>query len=448
MAISFFKKIWTNFFAGPQWRKDPPAFQLHRNGRKRKIFPVFLWYWINALIDLYFTRHARMLFLIWLVLTSYSLTMLPDSLPALWLFMSAAGTIDLIGKIIFRPKLSISRIMPQQVRCAVPFRVQYRIENHGILPCYALLPDTCFLCDDPADIGVADTGISTDIPRKTTCLHEIQYIAKKRGFIHCTKPVAETSYPLHIFKHSRLYGKRETLMVWPYCRTIPELMTIFSGKSASETDPAIPQAETASICGDSQDFYACRDYHTGDPPKQIHWRRSAQRNKLTVRENEKEDSGRVAVLPVECGKRQFDRILRFIPTKNKPEKLFEGAISLCASTLQTLEENRIPAELYLSEQGLSGDGAMDALATIRHGIEPENIARFLLREEKIRQLTGVFLIITGYNKTIADLRQKFISAGLPRVNFLLITSGKEQTGKLPDDITVYQLENIVPEVMQ
>lgn len=431
--IKRIKNIRNAFYSGPQWRKLPTFFQ-HR----RSLF-VSLWFWINSLLDLYLTRHARLILLIWLALSSYSLTMLPDSLPALWLFISAAAAIDLPAKFIC-PKLSIRRTMPQRVKCAVPFTVRYHITNPGTLPCYALLPDAYMLCDSPADIVPADRNISTDIPRKSALQCEIRYLAKTRGIIRCTRPTAETSYPFHAFKRSIRYGKQEDLIVHPYYRIMPEFSALqfHDLKAVEEMIPAV----SIDSNGDGQDFYACRDYHPGDQPKRIHWKKTAQRNKLIVREYEKEGCGKVAVLLPERKTTQSREALAFLKrlfvAPRKKDDLFEGAVSLCASVLQTLEESGIPAELYLSHgNGLRGEEALDALAATGHGSDITVMDE--LSED--RQIISIFLIVTEYNREIAALHH------LPHVNILLTGTDALPPDGLPRDVRYYKTGDLLPEVM-
>lgn len=403
-------------------------------------------------MDLYLTRPARLLVLIWLILSSYSLTMLPYSLPALWLFMSAAGIIDLLAKFIFQSKISICRTVPKQVKCAVPFQVQYQITNSGFLPCYSLLPDAYLLCDSPAEITPVDSDISTNSRKKSTHLHEIRYIAKRRGIIRCTQPVAETSYPFHLFKRSFRYGKQEDLLVLPYYKIMPELMLFLADDPTENTEITTDhQTESFSDRGDSQDFYACRDYHSGDQLKRIHWRRSAQRNKLTVREYEKEGTGKIAILLLNSDRCTGYNIPAFLKSlivaRKKQDDHFEAAVSLCASTLHTLTENGIPAELYLSRKGICGDGAIGELAAIEHGTDADTAAEILLDAENMRQFTGVFLIVTEYDKPVEELRQKLIAAGLPCINILLTGTGDLPPEDLPDHTAYFKTKDLLPEVL-
>lgn len=450
------KRLFRPFFSGPQWRKSPPYLQVTEKHGRYKSLLVCLWYWINSLLDLIITRPARLFFLIWLPLTFYTLSMLPDSPPAIWLFISAAALVDLLTKLVFRQKLTIRRTLPHRVRCGIPFCVHYHITNHSSLPCYALQPDAYTLCDSPGTVILQkDCNISADIPRKSSAEHELHCLALTRGQIRCTRPVAETAYPFHAFKRSFHYGKRESIMVLPYSRTMPEIVPLFEKDLAAISSPSSGENTHARSGNDNGDnFYACRDYRYGDQPKRIHWRISAQRSKLTVREYEKESSGKAFILLLDPGEdlpeiNTLALMKKMLVTPEKKDDVFEGAVSMCASVLQTLEEHGVETELLLpGNDDLTGDDAMDALAVLQQGITPDEALSMLLQEEKREKVVSIFPIVMQYDETIRSFRKKLEEQGIRcGIHFILIGTAEKPGEDLDADILYRSTKNILPEVL-
>jgi len=60
--------------------------------------------------------------------------------------------------------------------------------------------------------------------------------------------------------------------------------------------------------GTSDEFYALREYHPGDNPRYIHWKRSARMGRLVVREMSQYSPNRLTVI-----------LDTFLPENNSPQ---------------------------------------------------------------------------------------------------------------------------------
>ncbi len=125
--------------------------------------------------------------------------------------------------------------------------------------------------------------------------------------------------------------------------------------------PRVPAFEA------SGDFLALRDYESGDDPRRVHWRSSARRGHLVVRQDESAAPGRVVV------------VLDTRPWVHDAQS-FEVAVEAVASIAMRLDHDRAPVEVVTSSGQIlarPGPGTlellMDRLAVVE-AAEPDLLA--------------------------------------------------------------------------
>ena len=98
----------------------------------------------------------------------------------------------------------------------------------------------------------------------------------RRGVLTATDLAVHTSDPLGFFSGRRLSGRAEVAVVYPLFATL----TATPHARELEASVAAPRA------GAGNELFGVREYRTGDSLRRIHWRSSARRGELVVREFE------------------------------------------------------------------------------------------------------------------------------------------------------------------
>jgi uncharacterized protein (DUF58 family) len=150
--------------------------------------------------------------------------------------------------------------------------------------------------------------------------------------------VLRTMDPFGFAQREQEFGERRTVTV------VPEVVPL--APLSSNIGAAGGTAHTSSSrLGQGSDNLSPRRYVSGDSMRRIHWRATAHRGDLMVRQEEQESSPDAVVV--------LDRTARrWARAGTVPDPAFESAISLCAS-----------AALHLAQEGYSVD-VLDSTGTV------------------------------------------------------------------------------------
>ena len=170
-----------------------------------------------------------------------------------------------------------------------------------------------------------------------------------------------TRFPFGLIRKSRDIEVATQLLVYPALVPVDSL----------QLDGGITQHNTSNVARQSRagEWSGMRDYRAGDDPRQIHWRSSAKRRRLLVRESEEESGKRaLVVLDEPQTARPID--------KDGTDPAFEAAVSLAASVALALLDRGFQVDLQTRSgwvRGGSGPGAareiLRALALCSPGAE-------------------------------------------------------------------------------
>ena len=166
-----------------------------------------------------------------------------------------------------------------------------------------------------------------------TALSHVEFA--KRGYQSLPTIRIETSYPFGLLRKYSLQGSEERSLVYP------EITQIRSDLGAE--NQFLGELLTGHR-GDSGNPYGIRDFAYGDPYRFIHWRSSAKRGKLRLKEFE--DEKRVSI--------EIDLRLRPEGDTGAAEKRRERAISLAASLIQRLVEADVDVFLRINGETVPG----------------------------------------------------------------------------------------------
>jgi len=150
------------------------------------------------------------------------------------------------------------------------------------------------------------------IPGNKKIKTHLRYIFRKRGWSIIPDATVTTAFPFGFFKKwIRIDLNQLEVLVYPKIENIDISDDMFSNKQGEiEKDSR----------GFGTDLRSIKEFNTGDNPKFIHWKVSAKRNKLMIREMQDEESESV--------------ILNFNPSDNENE--LERQIVKVASVLTKL----------------------------------------------------------------------------------------------------------------
>jgi uncharacterized protein (DUF58 family) len=131
-----------------------------------------------------------------------------------------------------------------------------------------------------------------------------------RGYHKLTGYRLSTRFPFGLIRKSRDIEAPAQLLVYPALVPVPE--HVLPGGRAE------PGRRQVAVPARRGEFHGLRDFRPGDDPRDIHWRISARRGRLFLRESE-EESGRTVMVVLEDG------------APGTAAADFEAAVSMAAS---------------------------------------------------------------------------------------------------------------------
>ncbi|WP_223622116.1 DUF58 domain-containing protein [Microbacterium sp. EST19A] len=181
----------------------------------------------------------------------------------------------------------------------------------------------------------------------------------RRGIWPLGPLMLRTVDPFGLAQREQSFGDTRSITV------VPEIFTL--APLAVRVGAAGGTAHTSSSrLGQGSDNLSPRGYIPGDSMRRIHWRATAHRGQLMVRQEE-EESSPDAVVVIDRSSRHWD-----LPGADA-DPAFEAAVSLCASSAVHLASEGYSVDVMDSAGGLLGtlrgheddrDGLLVALATV------------------------------------------------------------------------------------
>jgi uncharacterized protein (DUF58 family) len=181
----------------------------------------------------------------------------------------------------------------------------------------------------------------------------------RRGIWPLGPLMLRTVDPFGLAQREQSFGDTRSITV------VPEIFTL--APLAVRVGAAGGTAHTSSSrLGQGSDNLSPRGYIPGDSMRRIHWRATAHRGQLMVRQEE-EESSPDAVVVIDRSSRHWD-----LPDADA-DPAFEAAVSLCASSAVHLASEGYSVDVMDSAGGLLGtlrgheddrDGLLVALATV------------------------------------------------------------------------------------
>lgn len=237
--------------------------------------------------------------------------------PLMLVFALMAGPFIVNGSIMFMmlKRLSVSREVPQRVMAGEPFSVTLTLNNPK-----RLISAWVMTVRDEVSNGresLRPEVLFSRVPRRSSKRGQYQLRLSQRGRYTFESIQVNSRFPMGLVERGLVLGVRNEILVYPH---IGRLTSGWRRKMISATQLASGSRLRQGTMHD--EFHRIREYRQGDDPRDIHWRTSARRNELMVREyRENRDRELILLLDV------------FLPTNasEAQRSRFEFAISFAAT---------------------------------------------------------------------------------------------------------------------
>ena len=214
------------------------------------------------------------------------------------------------GRLALR-RIEVSRKLPSQSRADERLVVDVRVTNfRRWLAVWALQVEDIVQQEGTAQAAGEKVGVSVFYPaiaaRETK---QVSYDGRlpQRGRYRFGPLRVSTRFPLGLIRHGLLLEQNEELIVHPKL-----------GRLAHDWAQVVRESPTGSQSMSRRglleaDFYGLRDWRPGDSRRSIHWRTSARRGSLVVRQFEQRRSQDLAILvdlwqPPDATDEQFENV--------------------------------------------------------------------------------------------------------------------------------------------
>jgi len=192
--------------------------------------------------------------------------------------------------------LNSRRRLPRSIHARKPFDIELSITNpkRWLGSWLVLAHDRMILLSkEDASVPVFQ-GIAllfTSIPPNATRSQKYRCLAQRRGRYQFLGTELTTRFPMGLMRGILPPRSGDTFIVQPAIgRLLPEWKDLFDVRNLSNR-----QRRTRSL-SDEGEFFGLRSYRSGDSPRAIHWRSSAKRNELVVKQFQQEDSQEYVIL--------------------------------------------------------------------------------------------------------------------------------------------------------
>ena len=146
------------------------------------------------------------------------------------------------------------------------------------------------------------------IPAKGSVSQRVELTPQKRGYLTLESCRYLTRFPFGLFQKSHTWQEDTHWIVYPRLQRLPWNDLQRLGKEFSR--------DASSRLGQGSVPFVLRDYRTGDALRQVHWKASAKRQRLVVKEMEDEanegDLFYLAAWPIDLDAQAMERFISFV----------------------------------------------------------------------------------------------------------------------------------------
>lgn len=230
-------------------------------------------------------------------------------------------------------QVDVNRRLPPVLFANQPASAAFVIANRS-----SRLPVFSLRIMDVIGAAVIDrgSGFLHLLPRART-MQSYPLLVKRRGPYVLEGIKLLTRFPFGLFVKAATFPVRSEVMVYPEIKALPAVL--LDDLSEVGHDQALHQR------GQGTTLHNLRLYQPGDDSRSIHWKTTARKSLLIVRETEAEDQRRVTIVLHTQIPDQSDA--------SDSHELFEKAVSLSASLAVVFTERAYEVRLVVGEQELA-----------------------------------------------------------------------------------------------
>ena len=273
----------------------------------------------------------------------------------------------------------------------------------------------------PAWIGTVRAG--QNIEKK------VELMPIRRGYLRFNHALVARPDTFGLFRKLTRVKHTGTILILPRCHDFPDIR--LPGKRKYQHGGMT----LASSVGDSEEFFSLRDYRPGDPMRNIHWRSYAKKGEPVVKEYQDEYFSRMSMV--------LDTFI-----DNKPEHLFEDAVSIAASILTGNRQQDALLDLlfintrtyqFTTGRGLAGvESAMEVLACIDGTTEDnfDDLSRLVLNHTT--ETSGFIFVFLDWDEKRKKLVNELKLQKIPL--YVIVITGQNKFDLQPDD-PMYEMQD-------
>lgn len=295
-------------------------------------------------------------------------SLMTQSNPLMLVFALLAGPFIVNGGITFRMLrgLQVQRSVPQRVMAGEPFSVEVRLTNPKRWVS-AWLMSVCDRVDNGRELLNPEI-LFARVRGRSTETGRYQLRLSQRGRYEFGPLQVNSRFPLGLVERGLVLAARDEILVYP------RIGRLSAGwRRRLQTATQLVSHAQARVGSFHDDFHRIREYRPGDEPRSIHWRTTARRNELMVREFRESRDRHLIVL--------LDAWVPEPPTAAERERV-EYAISLAATiALDQMLNGRgsdvffaMSGSLFRSWGGAGGTGERNDLLDMLAVLQPSSRA--------------------------------------------------------------------------
>jgi len=255
----------------------------------------------------------------------------------------------------------------------------------------------------------------------------------RRGYVHFTSITFARPDPFGLFNALYTIDAPNSLLILP--KRYPVRSLSLSGTQKYQRGGV----QLAMSVGDTEEFFALREYRPGDPLRQIHWKSWAKVGKPIVKESHDEYFVRHALI--------LDTF-----TQQAYGELFEAAVSVAASFACSPRSHDVLLDLmFVGTQAYcltSGRGVgqtdklLEVLACVEACTDHPFSLMYPLVTEHLASLSGCLCILLNWDESRQHLVQLLQNAGIPILVFVISQTELEIDHKRYPQVQILQVNAI------
>lgn len=254
------------------------------------------------------------------------------------------------------------------------------------------------------------------MPANSKLKSRVEITPLRRGYLHFEGFEMVRNDPFGLCKSRFTIACRQKLVVLPKRYPLPAIR--LSGARRHHAGGV----SLASSVGNHDEFMALRDYRPGDSMRQIHWKSSARREKLVIKECQDEYYARQALI-----------LDTFLDSANS--EVFEAAVSIAASFVCSLQTQESLLDLlFVGDRAYRfsagrGTGSYDHLLEILAAVEVcrdkpfDTVAPAVL--ERMQWFSGCICVFLAWDAPRIALVRDLKSSGVPLLVIVVVADEAE-----------------------